>query len=69
MTWKNNPEILVKKWKRRALDALKEQLADGCFNEDNFDDLVCCLIDAKSKKDYVVRYWIIVEKENLHVKC
>jgi len=69
MTWKNNPEIVVKKWKRRALAVLKEQLADGCFNEDNFSDLVCCLIDAKSKKDYVERYWIIVEKENLHVKC
>ena len=65
MTWKNNPEIVVKKWKRRALAVLKEQLADGCFNEDNFSDLVCCLIGAKSKKDYVERYWNYVEENKL----
>ena len=61
ITWK------WKKWKRQALKVLKEQIAHGCFNEDNFNDLVVCLINAKSKKDYVENYWIIVEKENLNV--
>jgi hypothetical protein len=44
ITWENSREIVIKKWKRRALAALQEQLADGCFDEDNFNDLVSYLI-------------------------
>ena len=64
--WEKNPEIVVKKWKLRALQVLfldsREQLAHGCFDEDNFNDLVCCLIFAKSKKDYVQNYWNLMEE-------
>ena len=75
--WKNNPEIVVKKWKRRALEVLmldrKEQLAHGFFNENKFNDLVCCLIFAKSKKDYVQNYWSIMDAlndvNNIYYNC
>ena len=65
MTWRNYPEILVKKWKCRAFKALEEQLGDGCFNYDHFDELVSFLTSAKSKKEYVENYWNYVEENKL----
>ena len=69
MTLKNNPEIVIKKWKRRGLVALEEQLAHGRLTTVEFNNLVDILIEVQSKKEYVECYWSIVEKENLHVNC